>query len=164
MFNHTFIAATATLILLAGPALAGDHAKHNMASPLANVVGSYGQLRAALAADSLAGAQKAAAGLAAAAGKAKVAAEHKRTLAEVGKWAAKVAAAKDMAAARMDFGQTSRQLITLLVAHPRAATGLTAYRCPMASGYKKWVQSGDMANPYMGARMLRCGGKTKMEP
>jgi hypothetical protein len=35
----------------------------------------------------------------------------------------------------------------------------------MARGYQKWVQTGDdMANPYMGKRMLKCGGKVKLEP
>lgn len=194
MFKHTIFIAAASLLLIAAPALAcggaspaapdssrapltgphGDHkggkaaphAGHDRATtgPLDHVVASYGELRAALAGDSLERAQKAGAALARAAGMAKVAAEHKRTLAGISSWAGKVAKSKDIAAARMDFGQTSRHLITVLVAHPKAAMGLTAYRCPMAAGYQKWVQSGDMANPYMGAKMLRCGGKTKMSP
>ena len=155
MFKTTLLTAITAALLFAGPA---------GANPLAPVTAGYEQMRAAAAADSLERTQKAAAALATAASKLKVAAAHQRTLAELGKWAGKVAQSKDMAAARLDFGQVSRQLITLLVAHPRAAAGLTAYQCPMAKGYKKWVQAGEMANPYMGARMLRCGGKTKMEP
>ena len=194
MLTNSIFTATAALLLIASPVLAcggaspvaandghtavadppverkpgkaDPHAGQGraMASPMGHLVSGYGELRAALAGDSLERAQKAAAALAKAAGMAKVAAEHQRTLAGLGSWAGKVAKSKDIAAARMDFGQTSRHLITLLVAHPMAAKGLTAYRCPMAAGYKKWVQSGDMANPYMGARMLKCGGKTKMEP
>jgi len=64
----------------------------------------------------------------------------------------------DAGAVRKAFGETSRHIVALLVAEPALRKGLNIFRCPMAQGYKKWVQpEGKLANPYMGAKMLRCG-------
>ena len=35
----------------------------------------------------------------------------------------------------------------------------------MAEGYKKWIErTTDYQNPYMGERMLECGGATEVTP
>ena len=68
----------------------------------------------------------------------------------------------DMRALRSGFGDVSRAVVTLIVADESLAGDRYIFRCPMAMGYKKWVQtSPELENPYMGSRMLRCGSKTK---
>ena len=52
----------------------------------------------------------------------------------------------------------SRALIAVLSAEPSLQQGRHVYECPMAKGYKKWVQvSEGVSNPYMGTDMLQCG-------
>jgi Cu(I)/Ag(I) efflux system membrane fusion protein len=131
------------------------------------VVGPYEVVRKALAADDLKAAQQGAQALAQTAskqaGSTKDAAA-KGTLQGLSKAATALQQAKDPAAARLAFGTLSQHTITL-VTTAKQTKGLTAYQCPMAKGYKKWLQADDnMANPYMGKRMLKCGGKTQMTP
>lgn len=75
-------------------------------------------------------------------------------LPEVARAAAKLAAAKDLSAAREAFGELSRPMVRWR----EMATGerpKVAY-CPMAK--KPWLQdSEEIANPYYGSKMLRCG-------
>ena len=64
----------------------------------------------------------------------------------------------DLDAARAAFGELSRALIALLSKDPSLQEGRYVYECPMADGYKKWVQVSEGAsNPYMGSKMLQCG-------
>ena len=71
----------------------------------------------------------------------------------------------DMRALRRGFGEVSRTAVTLIVADEALADGRYIFRCPMAMGYKKWVQTSDeLENPYMGSRMLHCGSKTRWTP
>jgi Cu(I)/Ag(I) efflux system membrane fusion protein len=64
----------------------------------------------------------------------------------------------DLAGARSAFGDASRALISVLSAEPSLQQGRHVYECPMARGYKKWVQVAEEAsNPYMGREMLQCG-------
>jgi hypothetical protein len=64
----------------------------------------------------------------------------------------------DLAAARQAFGGLSRALIVLLSEDVTLQRGRYVYECPMAEGYKKWVQvSKGRSNPYMGSKMLQCG-------
>lgn len=64
----------------------------------------------------------------------------------------------DLNAARSGFGQVSRALIAVLSAEPSLQRGRYVYECPMAKGYKKWVQVSEaVSNPYMGSEMLECG-------
>jgi len=64
----------------------------------------------------------------------------------------------DLDAAREAFGELSRALIALLSKDPSLQEGRHVYECPMAEGYKKWVQvSEGTSNPYMGSKMLQCG-------
>jgi len=69
---------------------------------------------------------------------------------------------QDAAEVRRAFGQVSEPVVTVLVAEPSLQSGRYLFECPMAQGYKKWVQSSArMANPYMGTRMLECGSPSK---
>lgn len=68
----------------------------------------------------------------------------------------------DMSALRLAFGEVSRAVVSLIVADETLASGRYIFRCPMAQGYKKWVQtSSELENPYMGSRMLHCGSETQ---
>ena len=131
-------------------------------------VKAYEVVRLALAADDLAAAKKGATALAAqskAQGTTAKSATDKTACAGMTTAANKLASAKDFAAARLAFGDLSKNVISYLSGAPTRSKGLTAYQCPMAKGYKKWVQAdAKMANPYMGKRMLMCGGKTKLTP
>jgi hypothetical protein len=121
----------------------------------APIVTAYDVLRESLATDDLAATQ--------------AAAKQVASLGEgaLAKFATDVAAATDLDQARRSFGELSREYIALLGAKPDLDPGktLVAFRCPMAEGYKKWVQFGEpMRNPYMGKRMLECGAKVDLVP
>lgn len=93
----------------------------------------YEPVRAALAADDLPAARKAAAALPDADSQ-------------------KIAAAESIAAARAAFWALSARAIPLA----RSTTGYYVVHCPMAN--KDWVQtSKDISNPYEGKNMLTCG-------
>jgi Cu(I)/Ag(I) efflux system membrane fusion protein len=67
----------------------------------------------------------------------------------------------DIAATRKAFGELSRHLVALLAADPALQKGLHIFECPMAEGYKKWVQpNAKLENPYMGQKMLQCGAES----
>jgi len=64
---------------------------------------------------------------------------------------------------RKAFGELSQALIAVLSADKALAKGLHVFECPMAQGYKKWVQAkAELENPYMGTRMLKCGSKSSL--
>lgn len=66
----------------------------------------------------------------------------------------------DLGAAREAFGVVSQALIAVLSAEPSLQHGRHLYECPMAKGYKKWVQvSEGVSNPYMGSEMPKCGAE-----
>ena len=70
-------------------------------------------------------------------------------------------AAKDLATARRAYGELNRFLIALAAADPRLQEGWHVLRCPMADGFKKWIQrSPTLENPYMGQAMPTCGGSS----
>lgn len=121
----------------------------------ATLAAHYDALRAALANDDLPATRSASALLAQTAAK----------IPMLGPSATTVSAAKDLGSARLAFGDVSKAYITYLVANPKDAEGAHVFRCPMADGYKKWVQrEAKMANPYMGQRMLQCGSKVALAP
>jgi len=67
-------------------------------------------------------------------------------------------AGNDLDAARKAFGDVSRALISVLSADSGLQQHRHVYECPMAKGYKKWVQVTEgVGNPYMGNEMLKCG-------
>ena len=70
-----------------------------------------------------------------------------------------LANAPDLDAARLAFGELNRFLIALAAADPRLQDGWHVFSCPMAKGFKKWIQkSATLENPYMGRAMPTCGG------
>ena len=131
--------------------------------------GSYEQLRQELARDSVARAPELAATLVTTTGEV----SHKepglppRLAKALGKaYAASEALAqeKDVAKARKLFGELSEGLVTVALEDPRVADGWHLFQCPMAEGYQRWIQSDpDMANPYMGTRMLKCGNRLDLK-
>jgi Cu(I)/Ag(I) efflux system membrane fusion protein len=67
----------------------------------------------------------------------------------------------DVGESRAAFGEVSRALISVLSSDASLQRGRHVYECPMAKGYKKWVQvSESKSNPYMGREMLQCGTET----
>ncbi len=73
--------------------------------------------------------------------------------------AEQVAGARDLEAARLAFGELNRFLIAVAAADPRLQTGWNVFSCPMAKGFKKWIQrTPTLENPYMGQAMPTCGG------
>jgi hypothetical protein len=148
----------------AGPPAAVTRA----AEPVRTAYASYETLRAALARDAVAEAPSGASAIA----KASRAAAGTGTPEQKPRWEALAAAAdklqalpaSDADAVRKGFGEVSRALVALLAADPALAEGLHVFKCPMAQGYQKWVQSDPkLANPYMGSQMLTCGSKTSLE-
>jgi len=121
------------------------------------IVDGYDALRDALARDSLGDTKTTAQTL--------LAALEEQELPAFARTARVMEGAQDLETARLIFGEISKAYITWLVEHPDAAEGLHVFRCPMAKGYEKWVEKqAKMANPYMGQRMLQCGGPTELAP
>ena len=61
---------------------------------------------------------------------------------------------------RRQFGVLSEGTVKLLQKSENWRNNWKLYHCPMAKGYKKWVQPTNedkMMNPYMGASMQQCG-------
>ena len=78
--------------------------------------------------------------------------------------AAKLATTTEIEAAREQFGEVSRALVAVIANDKTLAKGQHIFECPMVKGYKKWVQPSDeMANPYMGKKMLACGGESSWQ-
>lgn len=64
----------------------------------------------------------------------------------------------NIAEARALFGEVSRAMVSLLSKAPSLQKGVHVYECPMAKGYKRWVQhEPGISNPYMGRGMPKCG-------
>ena len=124
----------------------------------------YEGIRTALAADNLDPVAKQAESLAnvakIAAGKAKGGA--KQSLDGMAKAALELKGKEDIEEARLAFGELSKHVVGLIAKEPELQRDHHVFECPMAKGYKKWVQNKEaMANPYMGKKMLQCGSKTK---
>lgn len=123
------------------------------ATPATAVLAAYEKTRALLAADEMGGVPDAARALESSAATAQ--------FPGIAAASAKLAVTTDIEAAREAFGEVSRELVTVLAKDPALAKGHYVFECPMVQGYKKWVQpSEDMANPYMGKKMLACGGES----
>lgn len=75
-----------------------------------------------------------------------------------------LAVAPSLDDARARFQEASAVVVALLHTHPSLREGLHVFECPMVEGFNKWVQpTPDLANPYMGTRMLACGAETGWE-
>jgi Cu(I)/Ag(I) efflux system membrane fusion protein len=125
-------------------------------------LGSYEKVRAQLAADQIepiAGPAGELAGAATGAA-AKAPANLRAPLQKLGETASYLEQMPkdDASAVRKAFGEVSQALIGLLTAEPALQKGLHVFECPMAQGYKQWVQPNEkLENPYMGKSMLECG-------
>lgn len=125
------------------------------------VLASYEGVRAALAADDMSNVPASARELEASARAAATTGQHYAAIAD---GANKLASAGDLTAARAAFGEISEHLVALLASDKSLAQGQHVFECPMVSGYNKWVQpSENLENPYMGKRMLTCGGASSWE-
>jgi protein SCO1 len=126
------------------------------AKALPGALHGYEAIRLRLADDDLKGVQAAAAAFGAAAGQLELGAAQTRLTA----YASLVHDAVDLEGARQWFGALSREVVTLLVAHPELQSGWHVFRCPEALGYQKWIQStAALKNPFWGKRMLTCGSQ-----
>lgn len=133
---------------------------------ITHALDAYEQIRAQLAADDVAGVTASADTLEKAAGEAtskvperlrthlQAVASSARSLKEMSK--------EDASAVRRTFGDVSRSVVALLAAGPSLQQGRHVFECPMAQGYKKWVQpTAELSNPYMGTRMPSCGSASE---
>jgi hypothetical protein len=65
---------------------------------------------------------------------------------------------------RKAFGDVSSAIVALVATDASLQAGRHIFECPMAQGYKKWVQTSEpVANPYMGSAMLECGSKSSWQ-
>jgi membrane fusion protein, copper/silver efflux system len=130
---------------------------------------AYERMRASLAKDEVAAVSEDAAALAEAAGGAAASASdihrgHLEALAAAAETMRDMPV-EDSEAVRKAFGDVSRPLVAMLSADPKLAEGRHVFECPMSQGYPKWVQvSPEIENPYMGTRMLACGGASDWTP
>ena len=152
--------------LLACSEASGDTPPGDPTDAIAALVDHYEYAREALVEDQAEAAVTAAAKVAKQAERAQTSASKKEKplLADVAKQAKLLSttSAKDMPAVRRAFGELSRALIVLAIARPSLRSQLHIFRCPMAEGYKKWVQrTKKLANPYMGQSMPRCGSSSQ---
>ena len=126
---------------------------------------SYESIRVALAADKTDGVAEAATKLAKLAADASNSAPDnlKAHYTGIAKAAGDLAKAEDVAAMRGGFGDVSREVVGLMEMSPGTAKGQHVFECPMAKGYKRWIQpSAELANPYMGTEMLGCGSEVAL--
>ena len=130
----------------------------------ADMMKSYEECRALLAADKTAGLSACAEGIVEASQTAHATApeaahEHITTLAKAAELLSK-APTDDIEAIRLSFGEVSKSAVAMLTAAPEAAKSYHLFECPMAKGYKRWAQPGPgLENPYKGAKMLTCGSE-----
>lgn len=145
------------------PSLVPTAAAGQQATPSKDVVAAlnaYEGLRHALASDDLQGAQTKAKQLADAATAAAKSSAGFKAVADAASAEAALATT-DALAVRKQFGEVSRHFIAVLVADAALQQGRFIFECPMAPGYGKWVQTqSEVANPYMGKKMLSCGAST----
>jgi hypothetical protein len=140
-------------LLLAATVVAADTPK----SAAGTLVDLYVPVQEALAGDSVAAVKEQAAKIAAEAGAA-IKAGGDRTSLEAVAAAAKGMTAADIETLREQFRPLSMALAKMV--EKEAVAGHGIYYCPMADAY--WVQkSGEVANPYYGKFMLRCGEQVK---
>lgn len=156
-----------------GEAQAKDNAPAVASSPLpataAGVIEGYERVRQLLASDQVAAAGPAAKALATAAEGA--ASDKSVPDAAVFERLAPAAVtlsttdAKDPDAVRRQFGEVSRVFVELLAKNQSLRGSRLVFECPMAQGYRKWVQlTPTINNPYMGSKMLECGVASTWTP
>jgi hypothetical protein len=143
---------------MAGMAMDGDQPPaKEQAAAYHDLFTSYLAIQAALAGDTTTGVGEMGKSLMAAlhplVGKGVTSDQMKRVHAELAGLAS-----HDLARVRGAFGPISEVILEVAAgpAKPVAEKlGLAAYHCPMS--HANWLQKGELANPYFGASMLRCG-------
>lgn len=149
----------------AAPAPAYTFSDSGRASLLA-ALDAYEAVRAALANDSVAGVSPASALIVRALREAEAAEPNAPE--PIGKHLSSAAVAgtalgesQSVEAARQRFSELSEHLVALAAADPALREGRHLFECPMWDGYNRWIQpSEELANPYMGTKMLTCGSES----
>ena len=145
MVKHC-LAGIALAVMMSTPMAAADF--------VADVVGPYLAIQAALVNDDLAPVSAAARALQKSAGA--LGDDGQELVAAAGK----AAEAKTIEAARAAFGDLSTALIGYADKTKQPVEGKIVAFCPMAN--KSWVQAdGAIANPYYGKAMATCGSRTR---
>ena len=130
---------------------------------LDDVAQAYEAMRKSLAEDKLSAVPAEATALAGKArGVARTDEDHTAVLTQLATEAEALAnvAGDDPNSLRLGFGNVSKQFVALVETVPALKGKLHVFKCPMAAGYKKWVQqSAKLENPYMGQKMLECGSE-----
>lgn len=145
-FKNRFLSifAAAALVVASGSLTLADD-KKGVAADLDH----YFPIRAALADDTTDGVKEHADHLAKSSDK---------SVAKAGK---ALGEAKDVDGARKSFGDLSKALIAALQTAQKKGEKLPEvyiFECPMAKPYGRWLQeTKEIANPYMGKKMLQCG-------
>lgn len=153
--------ATTTAPPVSDPIPMAEASEPSEPSAAGPTLAAYERVRALLAADELDGVADAAREIETAAKTAGGAGTTAPHFAAIASSAAKIAAASDLSEARAFFGEVSQHVIALLASDKAMARGQHVFECPMAQGYKKWVQPSEgLQNPYMGKRMLMCGSES----
>lgn len=164
MSRYGWAAAAALVMVVSACGQANGEAapQGGGADPLEATFAAYESARAQLVDDQLSAALQSARQLSQHAERAAVkggaSAGALKTLARVATAMGK-APAGDAHKVRVAFGEVSRALVALIAADPALKKRFYLFECPMAEGYKKWVQRDKkLANPYMGQSMPHCGG------
>ena len=129
---------------------------------IGEVLAAYAAIHGELVVDKTDGVAAAADKLAESAAKAGESAAEavKAHYAELTKAAGELAKATDVKAARLAYGEVSKHVVMIMEMSPDLSSVHHVFECPMAEGYKKWVQASDkLANPYMGSSMPDCGAE-----
>ena len=130
------------------------------------VLATYERLRAALAADAWEDVSVVAEALALETEpwKGLDSTREQRLLKEIGRVSEHLAELHSIGETRVLFGELSRFLVGVVYQVPELAEGYYLFSCPMTQGYSQWFQvTPEMENPYMGQKMLRCGGSVPWE-
>ena len=137
-----------------------------LAGKMGELLALYEGIRAALARDSQEGVTAAAVSLGQLAGEVQaIAPAELQELVSSIEWAAAPLEGGDASIEtnRTQFGELSKAFVTLLAAAPSLAQGQHVFECPVAPGFKKWVQpTTKIQNPYMGTKMLACGSTSDL--
>jgi len=148
--KRTFITLVLISIASASSSCADqkEHSHGGHEAHAGHMLEAYIKIATALSKDDLATAKKAAASIP----------EHDED-SSLAKSAASLAKAKNIKAARKDFQELSKNAIKI----SKGRKGFYVMHCSMVKGGAgDWLQtSQEVANPYMGSKMLTCGGIKK---
>ncbi len=134
---------------------------------LGRALDAYESIRAALAADRLAGIATYARDLSTAlrASSTGLRLEVSDALERAAKASDKLAATSTLDDARLELGNVSEVVVALVASNKELQRSWHRFSCPMAKGFGEWVQrSPDISNPYMGTKMLTCGSSEQWTP